>query len=69
MDCTLIQEERSGHFHLWILPWYAWMDGDFDQSLTCVRAIMQRARETRTTKEYLNEIIAAVEELRGMLTN
>jgi len=68
IDCKLIQEERSGHFHLWILPWYAWMGGGFDNSLTCVRAVMQRARETRMTKEYLDEIIAAAEKLRGMLT-
>jgi len=69
IDCKLIQEERSGHFHLWILPWYAWMDGEFDNSLTCVRAVMQRAHETRMTKGYLDEIIAAAEELRGMLAN
>ena len=69
IDCMLIQEERSGHFHLWILPWYAWMDAGFDQSLTAVRAIMQYARENRMAKEYQDEIIVAVEELRGMLAD
>jgi len=67
VDCMLIQEERSGHFHLWILPWYAWMDAGFDKSLTSVRAIMQYARENRMAKEYQDEIAAAVEALRGML--
>jgi len=67
IDCTLIQEERSGHFHLWILPWYAWMDAGFDQSLASVRAVMQYARENRRTNKHLDEIAAAAGELRGIL--
>ena len=66
-ECKLIQEERSSHFHLWILPWYAWMDEGFDKSLTSVRAIMQYARENRRAKEHLEEITAAVDQLRAML--
>lgn len=32
-EVTVIQEERSGHFHLWQLPRYSWMDAGFEDSL------------------------------------
>ena len=62
---TLIQEERSAHFHLWLLPRYAWMDDDgFADSLSTVRAIMTYARETLKTPESVQQILSAVEMLR-----
>ena len=61
---TLIQEERSAHFHLWLLPRYAWMDGKFAHSLTSIREMMQSTKENRKTPEAVQEILAGVELLR-----
>lgn len=43
---TVVQEERSSHFHYWLLPRHHWMDGRFDTSLNSIRPIMQYARAT-----------------------
>ncbi len=32
-EVRIIQEERSGHFHLWLLPWEAWKGEKFANSL------------------------------------
>ena len=40
-EVTIIQEERSGHFHLWLLPRYEWMEERFQNSLTSVRKIQK----------------------------
>ncbi|MCL2323738.1 MAG: HIT family hydrolase, partial [Oscillospiraceae bacterium] len=66
-DCKLIQEEQSGHFHLWILPRYGWMNEKFDNSLTFVRPIMKYARENHKTQDNLNEIVTSVERLRKIM--
>ena len=68
IDCKLIQEERSGHFHLWILPRYAWMDEVSDNTLEDVRALMRYAKETRNTGRHLDEIVAAAGQLRALLS-
>lgn len=31
---TLIQEERSSHFHLWLFPWYGWMIEEYGDTNT-----------------------------------
>ena len=64
-NVTLIQEERSAHFHLWLLPRYSWMDDSgFADSLSTSRAIMTYARENLKTPEAVQQILAAVEMLR-----
>src|SRR5512142_1241994 len=40
-EVRIIQEERSGHFHLWLLPWEAWMEGKFVNSLASIREMMR----------------------------
>ena len=67
IDCKLIQEEHSGHFHLWILPRYEWMGENFDKTLTSVRSIMKYARENHKAKETLDEIIVTVEKIREIM--
>jgi len=63
-NVTLIQEERSKHFHLWLLPRYAWMDKQFEHSLTAIRAVLREAKGSRKTHETVQEILAAVALLR-----
>lgn len=67
INCRLIQEERSEHFHLWLSPRYHWMDEKFDDTLTSVRSIMDYAKENFKSEDSLNEILMATEELRELL--
>lgn len=64
-DCTFIQEERSEHFHFWILPRYKWMDELFDNSLSSIRPIMKYAEENLKTEKNISEIKMYVEHLKN----
>ena len=41
-EVTIIQEERSAHFHLWLLPRYEWMTNKFTNSLSSIREMMNK---------------------------
>lgn len=66
-EVTIIQEERSRHFHLWLLPRYDWMLEGFDNSLSTIRGILAFAKENYKTEENIAEILATVEALRSSL--
>jgi len=66
LDVTLIQEERSGHFHLWLFPWYAWMSERYPHSLTSIRVILQDAREQRRTPANAAAVSAAAAAIRAV---
>ena len=56
---TLVQEERSKHFHIWIFPHYDWMEEKFGKGISYLRDIMQYARENSddlTIKEVLDVV-------------
>lgn len=56
---TLIQEEGSKHFHVWLFPWYGWMGKE--QKIARMREIMEKAREERSDEKGLQEVeIAAL---------
>ncbi len=59
-DVRIIQEERSGHFHLWLLPWEDWMDGKFANSLASIREMMRYAKQERKTEENLRMVFEEV---------
>jgi len=63
-EVTLIQEERSEHFHLWLLPRDAWMVRRFENSLSTIRDMLSYAKENRKTPESVQEILASVALLR-----
>lgn len=63
-EVTIIQEERSGHFHLWLLPRYQWMNHKFSNSLNNIREIMAYTKENLKTKNNLEQVLLAVEKLR-----
>lgn len=63
-EVSIIQEERSSHFHLWLLPRYQWMDDICINSLSTIREIMNYARENCKTTKYINEILMTVELIR-----
>ena len=69
IECTFIQEERSGHFHFWLFPRYEWMDGLFKNSLTTVREIMKYAEENMNTAENIKDIEINSECMKENLVN
>lgn len=64
IEVSIIQEERSGHFHLWLLPRYKWMNDKFQNSLSTIREIMIYAKENHKTKENIEEILLTVHKLK-----
>lgn len=43
LGVTIIQKEKSPHFHMWMFPWHEWMVGKYGrESLDHIRAIMER---------------------------
>lgn len=66
-DVTIIQEERSKHFHAWLFPRYAWMDDPFESGLPGIRAAMRWARENQATAERAREIVVGVEQMRAWI--
>ena len=64
---TIVQEERSSHFHLWLFPWHNWMIEKYgDASLTNIRAIMKQAIERLRTPEHVKRILSWAERFRQM---
>lgn len=59
-EVAIIQEERSGHFHLWLLPRYEWMDEKFKNSLSTVREILFYAKDNYKTEENISDVLATV---------
>ena len=66
-ECNLIQEEKSGHFHFWILPKYTWMNDLFENSLSSIRPIMKYVRENLKTEQNIKDIEFYVERLKLLL--
>ena len=59
-EVSIIQEERSGHFHLWLLPRYEWMDEKFENSLSTVREIFFYAKDNYKTEKNITDVLATV---------
>jgi len=60
-EVNIIQEERSKHFHLWLLPRYEWMDEKFTNSLSTVREMMVYARNNMKNEQNIKDILETVE--------
>ncbi len=67
-EVLVIQEERSEHFHLWLLPRYTWMDELFTNSLTTVREMLKYAREHRRSEDDIKKILETVKRSRELWT-
>ena len=60
-EVTIIQEERSKHFHLWLLPRYNWMDEKATYSLSTIREITAFSKNICKTEQNIKEILETVE--------
>jgi diadenosine tetraphosphate (Ap4A) HIT family hydrolase len=66
-EVSIIQEERSGHFHLWLFPRYEWMDEEFENSLSTVRQILFYAKDKYKIEENIADILETVEIIRDYM--
>ena len=68
-EVTIIQEERSGHLHLWLLPRYEWMNERFANSLSTVREMMTYCKNNLKSEENIEDILSAVEKIRKIIND
>jgi len=59
-------EDTNHHFHLWMVPRYAWMQ-DFGRSVESLRPALVHAREHMSSPDELAVTARAVEKLREAL--
>jgi diadenosine tetraphosphate (Ap4A) HIT family hydrolase len=64
-EVNIIQEERSKHFHLWLLPRYDWMDDKFPNSLSSIREMMHFSKINRKKDQNIKEILETVNLIRN----
>ena len=62
-EVTLVQEERSSHFHIWVFPNYDWMTERFGKGVSYLRDIMHYA-EDRADDATRQEVLATIEKVR-----
>ena len=62
-EITLVQEERSVHFHIWIFPHYSWMTEKYGKGITHLRAINQYAREN-VDEDTINKVMDTISKVR-----
>ena len=62
-EVTLVQEERSKHFHIWIFPNYAWMTEKHGKGVTYLRDIMNDSK-INSNKEVIEEVLDVVDKVR-----
>ena len=61
-EITLVQEERSKHFHIWIFPAYDWMEEKFGVGIKYLRDISNYARNN-----FDQDTVDQVVEVAGMI--
>lgn len=64
---TIVQEETSSHFHIWIFPWHDWMIEKFGKDISYLRDIAKYAKENASEEER-NNVIETVELVKKYLT-
>lgn len=62
-EVTIVQEERSKHFHIWLFPYYGWMKEKFGKGVKYLRDINDYAIEN-ATDEQKEEVKQTIEKLK-----
>ncbi|WP_282942700.1 hypothetical protein [Paenibacillus sp. RC67] len=60
IEYTIIIEERSQHFHVWLFPRLEWMS-EFPNSLSSIRDIMKYSRSTHSNSDNIAKILNVIE--------
>ncbi len=58
-EVTIVQEEKSKHFHVWLFPWHPWMNEKFKKGISSLREINSYAA-TNVTQEEIKQIIQSI---------
>ena len=66
-EYTIIQEERSLHFHLWLLPKYDWMNNVYNSGLSSIRPMLKYGKENWKTEEMINKTLKMAKEIKGLM--
>ena len=62
-EVTIVQEERSKHFHIWLFPNYEWMQEKFGKGVKYLRDINEYIIENATANDK-EEVLKTVEDLK-----
>ncbi len=62
-EVTIVQEERSKHFHIWLFPYYDWMQEKFGKGIKYLRDINEYVIEN-ATEEDKSETLDTIEKLK-----
>ena len=62
-EVTLVQEERSKHFHIWIFPNYIWMTEKFGKGIKYLRDVSEYAQKNASESD-VKEVLNVVESIR-----
>ena len=54
---TIIQEERSKHFHVWLFPYYPWMAEQFSGPVSEYRDVIRAVKERPPAAANLRQIL------------
>ena len=67
-EVTIVQEERSKHFHIWLFPNYDWMQEKFGKGIKYLRDINEYVIQN-ATEEDKKEVLEVVEKLKKYFNN
>ena len=67
-EITLVQEERSKHFHIWIFPNYPWMIEKFGKGVSYLRDISSYAQDN-IIEDKIKEVLAVIKKVKEYFDN
>ena len=67
-EVTIVQEERSKHFHIWLFPNYDWMQEKFGKGIKYLRDINEYVIQN-ATEEDKKEVFEVVQKLKKYFNN
>ena len=66
-EITHVLQDKSTHFHLWLLPVHPWMKDAADGKLRNLQDIFGFAKENMMTEEYFLEVEKVTEKIKNHL--
>lgn len=62
-EVTIVQEERSQHFHIWLFPYFDWMQEKFGKGVKYLRDINEYVVKNATDKQK-RDVLDSMEKLK-----
>ena len=67
-EVSIVQEERSQHFHIWLYPYYDWMNENFGKGIKYLRDINDYVIKNATEKDK-KEVFETIKQLKKYFEN